>query len=92
MSFSRAELDAALFQLGVALPLWKRTQSPHEFWLRYAEVSSRLHQAASNDHQAYVGRHLAELLKAKGLNNPFRPTPPAHPIFRSPSTRVALTK
>lgn len=60
---NRADLDADLFQLRAALPLWRRAlASEQEFQTRCASMAADLLESTAPKDREYVAMHLRDTL------------------------------
>ena len=62
---SRAELDADLYQLHAAMPLWRKVlRSSDEFHAKYQEMSARVLATAAPKDRDWVRSQLTDLLSS----------------------------
>ena len=68
---TRADLDADLYQLRVALPLWRRSfESDEAFREHCAGLASRVFASAAPNDRDYAARQLHDVLDRHGMTAP----------------------
>lgn len=85
MSKSRAELDADLYQLHAAIPLWRKAlPTEGAVYAKYQEMSADLLAATSCESRAWVESQLRNLLV--GVGSARRPAREHHVEAQPPQT------